>query len=127
MKAILRCLPLERITPLSDNNVSALLKVKVLFISVPLYVNVVTSDVNPNESVVTLVKAKGLGGLMWLNQKFKFALKAAGEKETEVSCQVSYEGMSPLLRITWLIFSPMIKGIARDTFAKLEQRLKQWA
>jgi len=127
MKAILRCLPLERITPISDNNVSALLRVKVLFISLPLDVNVVTSDVNPDESVNTLVKAKGLGGLIWLNQMFRFALRSLGEKETEVTCQVNYEGMSALLRVSWFAFAPMIKGIATDTFDKLEKRLAQWA
>jgi len=127
MKAILRCLPMEQLVPVSDNTVNALLKVKLWFLSIPMAVQVVTADIVPNESVVTYVHAKGLGGLMKLTQKFTFALKSKGEKETEVSCTVEYQEKSWFLGIAWVLFAPMIKGIGMDTFQKLEERLTKWA
>ena len=127
MKAILRCLPMERLTPISDNTVSALLKVKLWFISIPMDVTVVTADIVPDESVVTYVHAKGMGGLMKLTQKFTFILKEKAENETEVSCEVTYSGKSFVLTVLWVFLAPMIKGIAKDTFLKLEDRLTKWA
>jgi carbon monoxide dehydrogenase subunit G len=127
LKAILRCMPLERMKPLSDNNVSALLRVKLGFISIPMGVNVETADVSPSESVVTIVKAKGLCGFVWLNQRFTFILKKVSEEETEITCKVVYEEMSPLLKVSWVLLSHFVEAMAKDTFNLLEERLKQWA
>ena len=127
MKAIIRCLPLEKITPISDDTISAELKIKYWFINIPLQVEVTTADIVPEESVVTNVNAKGIGGLMKLIQKFTFALKAVDDNTTEVSASVLFVSKSFFVQRLWFIFAPLINNITIDTFNQLEKMLVKWA
>jgi hypothetical protein len=121
LRAILRCMPLERMRPVSAMKVNALLRMGIWFIKVPLDVEVEVTSASP---MVTLIKARGLKGIVWLNQKCTFILKPNGEEKTEVSCLMESEGMGILLRI---FFLPAVKSFARNTFNNVEERLKQWS
>jgi hypothetical protein len=74
--------------------------------------------------MVTALKAKGMGGLAWINQKSTFNLAQVDENKTEVTCRIEAEDMARLLR--WF-FLPRVKSFARDAYKNLEERLKQWA
>jgi len=124
MKAVLRFMPLERMKPQSEKSVRALLRVKMGLISLPLDVEVEIVDASPPTLLVTTLRAKGMGGVIWLNQRSTFTLTSISEGKTEVACKIAEEGMAILLRV---FFLKGIKDFAGDAFSKLEERLRQWA
>ena len=124
IKAVLRFMPFERMEVLSEKNFRALLRIKVGFISMPMKVNMEIVSIAAPESLVTVIKAKGIRGMIWLDQKSTFKLTKIGENKTEIACELEEEGMSPILRMFLL---PMVKSFAKDAFNKFEERLRQWA
>jgi len=124
LRATLRLVPFERCDIKSDTEFNAILKMKVAFISLPMQVEMKLEDIVPPEKMNTLLKAKGMGGLAWINQRSTFTLKAVGEDKTEVTATIVAESMAPLLK---MFFLPMVKSFAGDSFKSLEERLKQWA
>ena len=124
LRATLRLMPFERCNIRSQTEFSALLRMKVAFISLPMQVEMNIVDIVPPETLNTILKAKGMGGIVWINQKSTFTLTSAGEGKTEVNAKIVAEGMAPLLRV---FFLPMVKSFARDAFKNLEERLRQWA
>ena len=103
---------------------SAILRMKISFITLPMEVDIEIVDIVPSESLSTILRAKGLGGVAWLNQRSAFKLTPVDESRTEIDAEIFSEGMSSLLRV---VFMPKVKKIARDSFKSLEERLKQWA
>jgi len=124
LRATLRLLPFERCKIQSDTEFSAVLKMKVAFITLPMQVEMKLVDIVPPETMNTLLKAKGMGGIAWINQRSTFKLTSIDEGKTEVEAKIVAEGMAPILRA---FFLPMVKSFAGDSFKNLEERLKQWA
>ncbi len=124
LKSVLRFMPFERMRPLSESSVSALLRVKMGFISLPMAVEVEITDASPPERMVTVLKSKGMGGMVWLRQRATFSLALVGEGKTEVTCKIAEEGMGILVRMFLL---PRVKTFARESFNGLEERLRRWA
>ena len=124
LRATLRLMPFEKCNIRSQTEFSALLKMKVAFISLPMQVDMNLVDIVPPETMKTLLTAKGMGGIVWINQKSTFTLTEAGKGKTEVKATIVAEGMAPILKI---FFVPMVKRFAADSFKNLEERLKQWA
>ena len=124
LKAVLRFMPFERMEVLSEKNFRALLRIKMGFISLPMKVNIEIADISAPESLVTVIKAKGIRGLVWLNLKSTFRLTKIGEGKTEIACELEEEEMAPLLR---MFFLPKVKSFAGDAFKSFEERLRQWA
>ena len=93
------------------------------FISLPMNVEMDIIDVSPLESLATVLKTKGMRGMVWLNQKATFRLTMMGEGKTEVACKTVEEGMSTLLRV-FLLWK--VKSFAEGAFKSLEERLRQW-
>ncbi|MDP2932230.1 MAG: SRPBCC domain-containing protein [Chloroflexota bacterium] len=124
LRATLRLMPFEKCYIESDTEFNAVLKLGMAFIKVPMQVNIKIVDMTPPQTMITALKAKGMGGLAWINQKSTFVLTQAGENKTEVLCRLEAEEMAPLLR---LFFIPRVKSFAGDAYKNLEERLKQWA
>ena len=124
LKSVLRFMPFERIKPLSEKSVRALLKVRMGFISLPMDVEVEIVEASPPETMVTVLKARGMGGIIWLKQRATFTLVPVGDDKTEVSCKIGLEGMSIIVR-TFLL--RLVKSFALDSFTGLEERLRKWA
>jgi len=124
LKSVLRFMPFERIKPLSEKSVRALLKVKMGFISLPMNVMVEIVEATPPESLVTVLEARGMGGIIWLKQRATFKLASAGEAKTEVACKIALEDMGAIVKIFLL---RKVKTFARDSFTGLEDRLRKWA
>ena len=124
LKAVLRFMPFERMEILSEKNFRALLRIKMGFISLPMKVNIEIADISAPESLVTLIKAKGMRDMVWLNQKSTFKLTKIGEGKTEIACELEEEGMASLLR---MLFLPKVRSFAGDAFKSFEERLRQWA
>ncbi len=124
LRATMRLLPFERCNIRSQTEFSAVLKMKVGPITLPMQVEMEIVDIVPPESMDTMLKAKGMGGIAWINQKSTFKLTAIDEGKTEVEAKIFAEGMSPLLK--WF-FLPMVRSFAADSYKFLEERLRQWA
>jgi carbon monoxide dehydrogenase subunit G len=124
LRATMRLLPFERCNIQSDTEFSAILKMKVAFIKLPMNVEMKLVEIVPPEKMNTVLKAKGMGGLAWINQRSTFKLTPIDEGKTEVYAKIFAESMAPILR---MFFLPIVKNFARDSFKSLEERLKQWA
>ena len=124
LRTTLRLMPFEKCYIQSDTEFSAVLRMRMAFIAVPMQVNIKIVEMTPPETMVTVLKAKGMGGLAWINQKSTFNLTQVDENKTEVTCRIEAEDMARLLR--WF-FLPRVKSFARDAYQNLEERLKQWA
>ena len=93
------------------------------FITLPVRIKMEIIDMVKLESIVTTLQARGLGGLVWFNQKATFTLTTVDESKTEVASKMEAEGMAFLLK-TLLLWK--VKGFARETLDGLEVLLKQW-
>ncbi len=124
LRATLRLMPFERCNIRSQTEFSALLRMKIAFISLPMQVEMNIVDIVPPETLNTILKAKGMGGIVWINLKSTFNLTPIDEGKTEVDAKIVAEGMAPLLRA---FFLPMVRSFTRDSFKNLEERLRQWA
>ena len=123
LKAVLRFMPFERIDIRSEKIISALLRMKIWFISVPMNVEIEIAEMSPPESMVTILRTKGILGMVWLNQKATFRLATIGTGETEVACRTVDEGMSSLLRMFLL---RKVKSFAEEALENLENLLRKW-
>jgi carbon monoxide dehydrogenase subunit G len=124
LRATMRLMPFERCNIRSQTEFSAMLKMKVGPITLPMQVEMKIVDIVPPESLDTILKAKGMGGIAWINQKSTFKLTAIDGGKTEVDAKIFAEGMSPLIR---LFFLPKVRSFAGDSYKLLEERLRQWA
>jgi len=124
LKAVLSSMPFERMQVQSEKNVRALLKAKAWFISLPMDVEIEIVGISPPESLVSVLKAKGMKGIIWLKQSSNFTLRPINESQTEVACTVEDGGMATILR---MFMSGQVKAFTNDALNKVEERLKQWA
>lgn len=123
IKALMRCIPFEGMQFADERSFSAILRMKMGFITLPVRIKMEIIDMVKLESIVTTLQARGLGGLVWFNQKATFTLTTVDESKTEVASKMEAEGMAFLLR-TLLLWK--VKGFARETLDGLEVLLKQW-
>jgi len=124
LRATMRLMPFERCNIHSQTEFSALLRIKVGPIRLPMQVQINIVDIVPPESLNTILDAKGMGGVAWIKQKVTFRLSPVGENKTEVDSKTFTEGISPILK---LLFLPIVKGFVVDSYKLLEERLRQWA
>ena len=124
LKAMMNCVSFERMQLIDARNFQGQLTMKMGFISLPMDVKLELADLSPLEFLVTLLKAKSLLGIIWLNQRATFTLLAVDKGKTEVSCQVAEEGMATLLR---MFFLWKVKSFASLVLKGVEDRLRQWA
>jgi carbon monoxide dehydrogenase subunit G len=124
LRATMRLMPFERCDIHSQTEFSALLRMKMGPITLPMQVEIKIVDIVSPESLNTILKAKGMGGIVWINLKSIFKLTAIDGGKTEVDAKIFAEGMSPLLR---LLFLPKVRSFARNSYKFLEERLRQWA
>lgn len=124
LKAVLRFMPFEKMRPLTEKSVRALLKVKMGFISMPMDVEVEVTEASPPESMITMLRSKAMGGIVWINQKATFTLTPVDEGKTEVSSKIEDDGMGIIVRL-FLLWR--VKTVSQEAFNGLEERLSQWA
>ena len=124
LRAVMRLMPFEKMEIKNPRSFGALLKVKIGPITLSMQAQGDIVDIVPPESVVTVLKARGMGGLVWLNQRAIFTLTPVAEGKTEINCEVADEGMAPLLRT---LLSWKVKSFTEEAFKGLEERLRQWA
>jgi len=123
LKSVLRFMPFERMRPITEKSVRALLRVKMGFISLPMDVEVEIVEASAPELLVTVLNSKGMGGLINLKQRATFKLVPVDENKTEVDCNIVAEEMGIIVRI-FLLWR--VRTVARDSFQGLEERLNQW-
>jgi len=105
-----------------EKSFRAVVKTKIGPIALPMRMaGEIISQLNPVEF---MIKIRGQGGLIWLDQKAKFILTSLAKGKTEVECELVAEGMSPIVRI-FLIWR--VKSFAAEILDGFEERLKQWA
>ena len=121
--AVMKGIPLENMELVDKKNFLALLKLRIGFLALPLHVRIEITDTFEPETLVTAVKAKGMGGMIWLNQGVTFTLTSLDESKTEVDCKFVAQGMSVLLRIFLL---RRVKRFARDCLNAIENVLREW-
>ena len=124
LKAVLRFMPFEKMRPLTEKSVRALLKVKMGFISMPMDVEVEVTEASPPEFMITMLRSKAMGGIVWINQKATFTLTPISEDKTEVACQIADDGMGIIVKL-FLLWR--VKTVSQEAFNGLEERLRQWA
>ncbi len=124
LKAMMSCLPFERMQLVDEKKFCAVLPIKIGFVALPMNVKIEIVDMSPPEVLETILKAKSLAGVIWLNQRATFTLQATDEGKTEVACRIVVEEMATLLRVVCLW---KVKRFVADTFKEIEGRLKQWA
>ena len=116
---------LERMKPVDESNFRAILRVKVAFISIPMRLLGQVGGGGYETGTLTVnLKAKGMGGIIKLNQKVKFTITAVNEDETEVGCEAVAEDLDLLSRVLLL---GIVRKMGKDILAKIEKRLKQIA
>lgn len=123
LKSVLRSMSFERMKPLSESSVSALLQVKLGFLSLPMQVRVEVQEASAPEHMVAVIDSKGMGGIIWVKQKATFTLRPANDGNTEVSCNIADDGMGFVVRALLLW---RLKSVARATFNGIEELLTQW-
>jgi len=120
---ILQSMPgMERIEVIDENNFTAVLKVKVSFIVVNMYLIGEFVDLTPPKYLGVRLKGKSLGGMLQLNQMVSIALATVDEGKTEVVCKATMEGVGTLMRM-FLLWQA--RRTAGDIFKGIETRLKQ--
>jgi hypothetical protein len=114
---------LEQMQMIDENNFSALLRVKMAFIGIPMRLRgqVVGGSVG---ALAVLLKAKGMCGMVKLDQKVAFTATQISEGKTEIICESVAQGLNFLLSI---FIMGMVKSMAKDTLDRIEKRLKQIA
>ncbi len=124
LRVVMRCMPFESMELVDEKNYFALLKIGIGCIALPVRVQIEITDIFEPESLVTILKARGMGGMVWLNQKATFTLTSLSESKTQVTCNLVAQGMARLLRIFFLW---RVKSFAQGSLENIEALLRQWA
>ena len=122
MKAMISALQPEGMDASDERSFVAMVRAKIGPIGLPL--DMVGEVVSPTNPMEFMIKFRGQGGIIWLNQKATFTLTPINEGKTEVMCQVDAEGMATLLK-TLLMWR--IRSFANEILQSFETRLRQWA
>jgi len=123
VKALMRCMPFEGIQFADERTFSALLRVRIGSIALPMRVTIEIVDIEKLETIAANIKATGIWGLVWFNQKATFTLTTVEENNTEVTATIVAEGMAFLLR-TLLLWK--VKSFANDSLHSVERFLREW-
>jgi len=121
--ALMRCIPFEGMQFADERSFSAILRMKMGFITLPVRVKMEIIDIVKLETLVTTLQARGLGGLVRFNQKATFTLTPVDESKTEISVKMEAEGMAPLLKI-FLLWK--VKSFASESLDSVGVLLKEW-
>jgi carbon monoxide dehydrogenase subunit G len=116
---------LERMKLIDESNFRAVMKVKVAFITIPMQLlGHISGGGYDTGILIVSLKAKGMKGLVKLNQRVKFTITVLNDNEIEVGCQSIAEGLGFLSR---LLLLGMVKKMGKDILVRIEKRLKQIA
>ena len=122
MKAMINALQPERMEASDERSFRAIVRAKLGPIHLPMHMEgEITSPTNPLEF---MIKLKGQGGIIWLNQKAVFSLTSLHGDQTEVSCKLVAANMATLMRI-FLLWR--VKSFAADILDGFEKQLRQWS
>ena len=119
----MRCIPFEGMQFADERSFSAILRMRMGFLTLPVRIKMEIIDIVKLESIATTLQARGLGGLVWFNQKATFTLTTVDESKTEVASKMEAEGMATFLRI-FLLWK--VKSFARDSLDSVGVLLKKW-
>jgi carbon monoxide dehydrogenase subunit G len=122
-KALLRSIPFEQMEFTDERGFSALLKLKIGYLTLPAKVKVAILNMVDPETFTVKISLSGIGGIIRLEQVARFDVKGSDKGPTEVVVKLETERMSPLLH-TFLLWK--VKGFARDFLDKVERLLKDW-
>ena len=122
MKAVIEALQPERLEASDEKSFQAMVKAKMGPLNLPMHM--AGEIISPSNPLEFMIKLKGQGGLIWLNQKATFTLTSLDKDKTEVACELVAVGMAPLLRI-FLLWK--VKSFAADILGGFENQLRQWA
>ena len=123
LKALMRCMSFEAMQFTNERAFSALLRLRIGFIALPMHVKVEIVNIEKFETIEAKIRAKGMGELIWFNQRVSFTLMAINKSKTEVTAEIVNERMALVLR-TLLLWK--VKNFARETLDRLEVLLRQW-
>ena len=115
---------MEKMEVIDENNFRAELRVRAFGIPLTMYLSGEMTDISPPTSLSVKLSSNSKWKVISLTQQINFTLEPAGEGKTNVTCQALAEGLNPLFR--WALLG-QVKNQARQIFAKIEERLKQWA
>ena len=123
-RAIFDSLPgLERMKVIDENNFRAALKTRVFSIPLSMYLRGEMTDISPPTYLSVELSACSKWNLISLIQKINFTLDNAGDEKTKIACQAFAVNLNPLFR--WLLLGH-VKSQAKQIFASIEERFKQW-
>lgn len=122
-KALLNSMPLEQIDFVDEKRMSAVLRLKMSCLELPLRVNLEISDIVEREILAAKIKATGLRGIIQLSLTVRFSLAGTNNRGCEVSGRLEAEEMSLPVRVLLLW---KVKGFARDSLDTVERLLRAW-
>jgi carbon monoxide dehydrogenase subunit G len=122
-KALLRSIPFEQVEFTDERGFSALLRLKIGYLTLPTKVTVAISNMVEPETFAAKISLSGMGGIIQLDQVARFDVKGSDKAPTEVAAKLEAERMSPLLH-TFLLWK--VKNFARDFLNNVERLLKDW-
>jgi len=118
--SVIQGIPVEQMDIVNDMTITAILKVRLGPVEVPVPVRVEVADIAPMTSLSTLVTATK--GPFQSRIRVSFALASVSDDETSVDCTAVEEAGHPLMRLMrW-----QQRRFAGDIFRSIKGRLEQF-
>ena len=121
-EAMFSALKLEGVRVMDASNFSAVIRVRLGPVKMPLSIAGRFIETSPAKSLAATVEARGLAGIIWLNQRLNITLNPLDENKTEVNLEVITEGMGNLVKtcLSW-----RIKSFVNEILGGMERELRQ--
>ena len=118
-EAMFSALKLEGVRVMDASNFSAVIRVRLGPVKMPLSIIGRFIETSLAKSLAATVEARGLAGIIWLNQRLDITLNPLDENKTEINLEVTAEGLGNLVKIflSWRVKSfinEMLDGIERE-------------
>jgi len=122
-KALLRSIPFEQIQFSDERGFSALLGLKMAFLTLPVNVRLEITDMVEPETFAARIKLRGMAGIVQVDKSARFEVKYLDDEKTEVRVKLEAMRMSLPLRT---VFLWKVKSFARDSLDSVECLLREW-
>lgn len=122
-KAIFSSFPMENVVIPDENNFRALIRVKIGLFRLKLYLRGELGEVSSTESLIVTIGLKSRGSIIQLTQKVLFSLTSVDEDNTEITCQVLQESVTPSFLKIFL--GREVSRTAKDTLQGIREYLRQ--
>lgn len=123
VRALMTCIKLEGMELEDEKTFRAQLKVRMGFIALPMHVKMEIIDILEPETLVTVLKGRGVGGMVWLNQKASFTLTSIDEGKTELACKWMVKEMGSLVRMLLLW---KVKSFVTAALDSIKDLVEEW-